>query len=358
MAERIRNPKDILIILEALGPVAQRDSRVDVSPAPLAKKDLEKYLDHLLDQYEHACGEKPLPETDAGTRFTQIMSRFFSTDHGWTIGSGGFGISGKSESFFEFLRKGNCPECTPARRIPDLIKAFNEIKAQIVRTAVLNDNRWKSALTAFGLGASDDSRGLQNHLIFRLAKIQDMLKEKVDEGKLSTLEGLLQVLTDPDLHVMGYKILYLLGIDDEGKAVLPASLEALVEAAKNNEAQFDLLYEFASKKQDKENGGGKNGAGGQGTPPEGTPPATSGSGGTSLSSNEQGVLLYFSRYLSEEDRPEETPRVPEHPYPQPMPMPQPMTPSQPGMQLPPWLLPTTMPLINPIVTPVPPKMLN
>lgn len=351
MTDRIsRDPKDLAFLREVLSDLLGKKEDVEVSRTPLSESDLEGYLDYMLHQYHRACGERPVPGTDAGKRFTEVMSRFFSTRSDWTIGSPALGRLGKSDSFLRFLLEGNCPH---------LIKGFQKIKAQIIRQALLNDGRWKSVRTTFDLSASDDSRGLQNHLILRLAKIQDLLKEKIEDEKQDALEGLLQILQDQDRYIMGYQIVYLLAIDNEGQAVFPASFEALVEAAMNNEAQFDLLYKFASKKQDKENGGGKNGAGGQGTPPEGAPGETSGTGGTSLSSTELGVLLYFSRGLSEEE-PGERPRIQEHPYPEPMPMPmpQPVTPTQPGMQLPPWLIPTTMPIINPVVVPPSPKLWN
>jgi hypothetical protein len=294
MTEGIKkNPNDLLMLRHALGPAAMDNPQVSVSPVPLTEIDLEKYLDNMIDQYRRACGERPLPDTPAGARFSEVMARFFAEGDSWTIGTASPGMNEKDSSFFEFLIKGNCPKCSPARRRPDLIDALNEIKAQILRSAVLNGGEWKKVMAAFGLSSYNDSAGLQNRLVFRLAKIQEALKEKVEEEKLPTFESLLHVLRDPGCFLMGYKILNLLEINDAGELVFPASFEALVESAKNNAEKFDLLYEFAIKKQDKENGGGKNGAGGTGTPPEGAPPVHSCPNITSAAPIQPGALIFL-----------------------------------------------------------------
>ncbi len=263
---------ELQVLKDALGPVVDGQPDVEVGPHPLNETDLEKYLKNFRDQYRRACGEDPVPGSSAGQRFSEAMRAFLSTPS-WTIGSSSIGVR-ENDSFFHFLMRGNCPKCSPSRRIPDLIDGLNEMRAQITKRAVINGGEWRSVLSAFGLSTFEDSRSLENCLVFRLAKVQEFLKRKAPEVDISIFEKLLQLLKDQDRFLMGCKILNILEIDDAGNLVLPTSFEALVEAASKDAVRFNELYQFALRLRSPggKNKEGKGGIGGQGTPPKNSPP--------------------------------------------------------------------------------------
>ena len=201
MEGSVRDPRAMSAILNAL------------QYMPMSTPEIESYYDTLAGQYGPTCGEVAVPNGESGARFAQALGGFFSRST-WEVTAPIPLFSLRSlGDFTSYLDSGkNCPQGSPAQRIPAVVGKFDEVKKDVAMTWTIAGSDWQSVMSELGLKGYPGSQTLFNNLIGTIAKLQKALRAgEYDDGHVAALEELLSILKDPARGRLGYLILAALG---------------------------------------------------------------------------------------------------------------------------------------------------
>jgi hypothetical protein len=249
---------------------------------PMPTPEIERYYDTLAGQYRTTCGEAAVPNGESGARFAQALGGFFSRS-GWEVTAPIPLFSLRSlGDFTSYLDRGkNCPQGSPAQRIPSVVAKYDDVKKDVAMTSVIAGSDWQSVMSELGLRGYSGSQTLFNNLIGTIAKLQKALRAgDYDDTHVEALEKLLTILKDPARGRLGYLILSALG----GIGSVPEGVSDL----------YDILITLINDEEQT-----PGGSGGQSGSPVGGGGSASASGGTKMTgfsaANEVGDYPYSNR---------------------------------------------------------------